>query len=1015
MATSNSGESSRDDSPTGPEATVGASTPARHRLSKLFVNHSKKTCCTALLLPILSIVIIIFTRAFQLDSPDGSDYSIRNDIRTRLEDAREAVFRDYPYRGSNNNASDKLETQQVHEPAFDLLLLLRGKFEDTGNLATITKFNGAANVLSRDALQLQKKVEDLIVNDPRYDKFCLKDPLVTDCDGNVRSCVFPESILNHPNLYGIWDETRNLCDRKSGSDLSESDFNAFLDSLKTSDETDPSRSFFPSTLDLDGQSLSTWASRSTIKMGIPLEGFTDIDESFEDQERNFSDWAEGVINAISDLSTNSFDASAVSYDYINSQFDSIVSRDLSFAIFAIILVFITMWVHTTSAFLASIAMLQIFLSFPLSYFIYYFIFRQAYFSALQILTIFLVLGIGADDVFVFTDAWKQAPLTLGPDVDLVTRMAWTYRRAVRAMTVTSLTTAAAFFVTASSPIMPISTLGVWAGILILVQYFFVISVYPCAIAIWHRFWRTRLAIRFFKKVDQDMVEKEVHTPLWHRFLPPSRRPTVKSPASGEYRGVERFFRGPWFRVISKARFIIVAIAIVLAGLAIWAASKLKPPEKEEEFLPSDHPLRAALITFRDAFPLSDEQQLLNVFITWGIKDVDRKGTSRFDLEEHGTPVFDERFDFSKATVQNQVLEACTFFDQKDLVFQGDSSVDVVDCWIKEYKKWRKDVENKDDFEDFDSGKAQVEDLIKFGEYEEAGIKVNLKYLENMYVVFDLNYTRVIMTDISFVTPIRAQEPYSVMWPVYNTWQDELEKFNSGAPSGGDSAVATGGQSWVYQITQRTLVSSMYSGIGIMMAVAFCTLVIATLNWFVSILAILCIAFIIALLLGVIYVIGWALGITETIAVIISIGYSFDGVAHIATAYIESKSVSRADRTRDALTDLGISILFGVISTLLAGFMLFPAVIIFFFKFAALIVATVAFNLIVGLGLFPALLTICGPEGDFGSLVALYRKVTGRGRRHQSPKDLENGGEAENQFEEGSRFDGSKVPASDESA
>lgn len=998
MASSDSGETSKPASPIEPlaEFRPSGSTGVQDRISNLFVNHTKKTCCSALLLPIISIIVIILTGSFTLDSPEGSDYSIRNDIRTRLIDARRSVYENYPYRGRNGEDSTSLSTQEEREFGFDLLLLVRGKRQDSGQIATMDDddFNNVQNVLSKQSLQIHKQAEDAIVNHPQYSEFCLKDPFATDCEGNPLDCVLPESVLNHPSLFGNYNNNGQLCGRKDGSELSDQDFNEFIDYLKNADETDPTLSFFSSSLNVSEGQLFAWASRSTVKMGLPLEGFDDLDDSFGEQEAKYAEWAEDVIESVNDLSTNSFDVTAVSYNYISSQFDSIVTRDLSFAIFAIILVMLTIWVHTTSVFLASSAILQIFLSFPLSYLIYFFVFRQAYFSALQILTIFLVLGIGADDVFVFTDAWKQAPLALGPNVDLLTRMGWTYRRSVRAMTVTSLTTAAAFFVTASSPIMPISTLGVWAGTLILIQYLLVISVYPCAIIVWHRFWRPRLAIQCFKKVDDDMVETEVHTPLWHRFLPPSRRPHVKSPASGDYRAVERFFRGPWFRFVTKGRFIIVALAVVLAGFAIWAASKLKPPEREEEFLPSDHPLRVSILTFRDAFPIADDLNLLHVSITWGVKDVDRKGTSRFKLEELGTPVFDEEFDFTKAAVQNQVLKACSFFNQQDLVFRGDSSVQVVYCWIEDYQNWRKSVKNKDQFEDFSSGEAQVQELIEFGEYEEDGQKKYLKYLEEMYLVFNTNYTKVIMTDVSFVGNIKAQEPYSKMWPVYKKWQAQLEKFNSDAPNGGNNAVATGGQAWVFAITQRVLVSSMYSGIGIMMAVAFCTLVLATLNWFIAIPAILCIAFIIVLLLGVIYLLGWPLGITETIAVVISIGYSFDGVAHIATAYIESKSNDRKSMTQDALTDLGISILFGVISTLLAGFMLFPAIIIFFVKFAALIVTTVALNLVVGLGVFPALLTICGPEGNFGSLTALYRKLTGRGKSPNTSKPVEQEEEAD---------------------
>ena len=38
------------------------------------------------------------------------------------------------------------------------------------------------------------------------------------------------------------------------------------------------------------------------------------------------------------------------------------------------------------------------------------VFRISYFAGMQILVVFVILGIGADDCFVFVDAWKQSLL-----------------------------------------------------------------------------------------------------------------------------------------------------------------------------------------------------------------------------------------------------------------------------------------------------------------------------------------------------------------------------------------------------------------------------------------------------------------------------------------------------------------------------------------------------------------------------------------------------------------------------
>jgi hypothetical protein len=62
--------------------------------------------------------------------------------------------------------------------------------------------------------------------------------------------------------------------------------------------------------------------------------------------------------------------------------------------------------HVQSIFIATMSMLSIFASIPLSLILYNYVFRVNYFSLLHNLVIIIVLAIGADDIFVFNDMWK---------------------------------------------------------------------------------------------------------------------------------------------------------------------------------------------------------------------------------------------------------------------------------------------------------------------------------------------------------------------------------------------------------------------------------------------------------------------------------------------------------------------------------------------------------------------------------------------------------------------------------
>lgn len=453
---------------------------------------------------------------------------------------------------------------------------------------------------------------------------------------------------------------------------------------------------------------------------------------------------------------------------------------------------------------------------------------------------------------------------------------------------TSVTTAAAFFVTATSSIMPISTLGIWAGVLVLVQFLFVICMYPCAIVGWQRFWRERHWKNCLRKkaeddedapadieeTQQEQIQESAdrHVPMWHRCLPEKWRPEpVAKAAEGDYRAAERFFRGPWVNLIRKLRFAIIALGIVLVGVGIYLATRLEPPEETEQFLPSSNPVRAALIALEESFPILSSAYQLEVAVGWGISDIDNTGVSKYKPELRGKAVLDESFQLRFDTSQQAVLDACkTFRGNKKLVIQ-DSAAEFYSCWAEDFKTWLSTAGN-DNFVTYETDEDLVKAVRSFANFtDDKQRKPYLKYLTSQKIVLSTSQDRVLYTEVRFVSPTKALQPYKVMWPIYNDWQDELSKLNKAAAEGANRAIATAGYPWQWQITQRALVRSMFQGVGVMLAVALVSLALITRNWVMAILATVSIGGIVSNLLGLVYLLGWSLGVTESIGVVISIG------------------------------------------------------------------------------------------------------------------------------------------------
>ena len=89
-------------------------------------------------------------------------------------------------------------------------------------------------------------------------------------------------------------------------------------------------------------------------------------------------------------------------------FAETLDEDVFYAVFSGLFVFCYIWFHLESLFMTCLGMLMIILSFPVSYLIYSGICRVEMNTTLNQLVIFIVLGIAADDIFVFCDAWRQS-------------------------------------------------------------------------------------------------------------------------------------------------------------------------------------------------------------------------------------------------------------------------------------------------------------------------------------------------------------------------------------------------------------------------------------------------------------------------------------------------------------------------------------------------------------------------------------------------------------------------------
>eukprot|EP01052_Picozoa_sp_SAG31_P033394 SAG31_NODE_3766_length_3902_cov_3.028399_1_plen_754_part_00 len=203
----------------------------------------------------------------------------------------------------------------------------------------------------------------------------------------------------------------------------------------------------------------------------------------------------------------------------------------------------------------------------------------------------------------------------------------------------------------------------------------------------------------------------------------------------------------------------------------------------------------------------------------------------------------------------------------------------------------------------------------------------------------------------------------------------MEERNAVAPVGVSDGFATGGRTWTWAHTRQGLVSNVFRGFAISFPAAFFTLLFVTRNILVSGFAIATIAGIVGCVLGTChFFLGWHLGVAESLAAVIVVGFSVDFTVHFAHMYEESHHFDRVQKMAFAARTMGVTVLMGGMTTLGAGSFLFFCTLVFFYKFAILVTTTILFSMIAALFFFMPLLATIGPEGEFGNIGACVRSV-----------------------------------------
>eukprot|EP01059_Diplonema_ambulator_P019354 TRINITY_DN324_c1_g1_i2.p1 TRINITY_DN324_c1_g1~~TRINITY_DN324_c1_g1_i2.p1 ORF type:complete len:1070 (+),score=306.29 TRINITY_DN324_c1_g1_i2:208-3210(+) len=736
------------------------------------------------------------------------------------------------------------------------------------------------------------------------------------------------------------------------------------------------------------------AVRTEFLFGVPFKGYTTVNDDPDGQSddlatylyNNFHSWL------LHDQIHSDVDYVFNGHGMFEKYLKATLVTDGMYALASMIFVLTYIAFMTSSWWFALMGMGQIMLSFGPAYFIYYGIFQQRFFGVFNMLSIFIILGVGADDIFVFLDTWEQSSHKFK---GLGKRMAWTWKHAGKAMLVTSLSTMFSFISNANSEFPAIQTFGLFAAMLVLVNYCAVMIYFPTVVLVYAThfedfkfcfgvpeylsekinkgFEMVTVSMADFKKVkDEDGTERFTYT------------------EPNESR-INKWFRESYSSGIMHAKICILITFIAVIVFFVIEASRLEPDPDPPQMLPRSDNYQSFIDKKPEYFARGGSVNAVKVTFAWGFDKkhpIDRSGVPATDTKNLGKPVWDPNFSLSKAArCINHICETAQM--KSDERKTGGYPDFPIDCFMMAFKQWVVATNGSVLWDTITGPNADdklFQETFLSWAADPAVMSTWKKYVygEEVDGVGVLRFVTAELK-LTVTTTMDADEGVGL----WNTWEDWFNTQYNLSPCRDVAVNASGFQSsFVFAFIRKSLVDEAMSGIRLSISLAFAVLAIATFNIIVAFYATAIITAIVMCTMGTVVLLGWKLGVLESIGLVMVPGLSVDYVAHLAEAYVGSSSPDRVSRVRDMLARVAISIVSGSVSTLGACVFLFLPTIVFFNKFGIMMFTTIGFSLVWALIFFPALMaTPLGPQGNIGNwwyLACLIKKKLSKKKIAPSP-------------------------------
>ena len=593
-----------------------------------------------------------------------------------------------------------------------------------------------------------------------------------------------------------------------------------------------------------------------------------------------------------------------------TMFNDLLIADIIYPSIAMLIILVILWFYTESMLLTLLLFLSVVSALLIAYFLYMVAFSLKFFPFLNITTLIFLVGIGADDAFVFTDVWRQSKNN-NPGACLTKITAETFKHASLSMFVTSFTTAAAFIANFSSQITTIKCFGLYAGMAVLCKFGMMVTWFPALCVINEKWCVMRPAC--FASSDANSPRKKY-------------RELLKTCYESTLSRLARYtFDDLLPRLVIKFRYLWVAffLTLTLGGLIVLTVTPgfQLPTSSDFQMFASRHPLEAYDLYLKEKFRFevgaSQESGTFPIDIFWGIKPVD---TGDFlDPYDHGDFEWDDNFDIVSPTSQRWLMAFCQKLRKQD--FYAKPAGVAQQCFLETFYNQSCTSPEKRGMSLYPCCRDSAFPFNKTVLNHCASLLEIPRKHQTRHVTFgefiydsNGNIKGLHMRVQSNVRISRAYNPQHEFWERVESWvNDEMAQAPVGMRRGWFISDVD------FYDLQKSLSRGMLISLGISIAMAFVVMLLTTLNILVSFYAIITITGIISVTIGSLVLSGWKLNILESITMSVAVGVSVDFAMHFGVAYCLSPNKNcRKARVTFSISRMGSAITMAAVTTFIAG-------------------------------------------------------------------------------------------------